>query len=452
MDRAMELVARGACVLAGALLLSSCADDPFDFGGPRSCSIVDQNEYVYSLMQRAYLFADEVAIDVDPSVYESPAELIGDVRVAPDRWSRVSDLAKTEALYKEGMFVGLGYRALRDDAGELVISSVHAGSPAALAGLRRGDRIREVGGLRITEIDEEDRWGEVYGADEPGVAVDLLVQPKSGAAEVEVSLVKDWIEMRTVPHDDVIELDGRPVGYVIFSSFVSPADAALDAAFERIRESGAREVVVDLRYNGGGLLSVASHLVSLLVGDVADGDVAYRVEYNDQFAGENTDRRIDRRDGSIRDVEHVVFVTSGSTLSASELVINAVRAHTKVTVVGDLTGGKPVGSRHFELCDKIAVPITFEVLNADGEGRYFDGIPADCAAPDDLGHELGDPEEGSLAAALAILGGAGCPAPAEPPEGEEASAGAEPGFRSGPARGAFPPIRRDAPVELDGEI
>ena len=449
----MKVATRGACVLAGALLVAACADDPFDFGGPRSCSIADQNEYVYTLMQRAYLFSDEVALDLDPAVYESPADLVRDARVDPDRWSRVSDLAKTEALFKDGMVVGLGYRTLRDADGNLVIASVHAGSPADLAGLRRGDTIREVGGLQITQIDEEDRWSEVYGEDAPGVEVDLLVTPKGQTAEVEVSVTKDWIEIPTVPLDSVIDVDGRPVGYVIFSTFVSPADDALDAAFERIRESGAREVVVDLRYNGGGLLSVARHLVSLLVGDVADGKVAYRVEYNDEFSGENTDKHIDRHDGSIRDVEHVVFVTTGSTLSASELVINAVRPHVKVTVVGDVTGGKPVGSRHFEFCDRVAVPITFEVLNADGEGRYFDGISADCVAVDDLGHDLGDPQEASLAAALSIVAGSGCPALPEPAPGSDAHVDAAPGYAvPGPRRRAAPRVRLDAPVELDGEM
>lgn len=448
-----KVAVRGACVLAAGLLLCACAEDPFDFGGPRSCSVVDQNDYVYSLMQRAYLFADEVATDVDPSVYEAPADLVRDLRVEPDRWSRVSDLAKTEALFDKGQIVGLGYRALRDADGDLVIASVHAGSPADLAGLRRGDHIRGIAGLRIAQIDEEDRWGEVYGEDAAGVSVDLLVEPRDEPVEIEVSVVKDGITIETVPHDSVIEVDGRPVGYVVFSSFVSPADAALDAAFERIVKSGAREVVVDLRYNGGGLLSVARHLVSLLVGDVADGEVAYRVEYNDEFSGENEDRRISRHDGSIRDLEHVVFVTTGSTLSASELVINAVRPHAKVSVVGDVTGGKPVGSRHFEFCDKIAVPITFEVLNADGEGRYFDGIAADCAAVDDLGHELGDPAEASLAAALSLITGNGCPPIPEAPEREDANVEPAPGYAArGASRRALPPVRIDAPAELDGEM
>lgn len=429
-----------------------CADDPFDFGGPRSCSIGDQNDYVYTLMQRAYLFSDQVSPDVDTSAYEAPAELVRDLRVSPDRWSRVSDLKKTEALFQKGKFVGLGYRTVRDSEGDLVITSVHAGSPAERAGLRRGDHIRGIGGFRISEIDADDRWSEVMGEDAPGVAVDLVVQPRDDDAEVEVDLVKDWIEIETVPLYDVLEVDGRAVGYVVFSTFVSPADAALDEAFGHIRASGAREVIVDLRYNGGGLLSVARHLTSLLVGDVARGLVAYRVQYNDEFSGENDDKRLQRLQSSILDVEHVVFITTGSTLSASELVINATRPHTKVSIVGDVTGGKPVGSRHFEFCDKVAVPLTFELVNAEGEGGYFDGLEPDCAAADDVTHELGDPQEASLAAALALIRGDACPALPEPPEGEDARAGTAPGLTTPGTRRAPPRIRLDAPIELDGEM
>lgn len=442
---------RGAAMLAGALALTACADDPFDFGSPRSCELPDQNAFAYGLMQRLYLFADEVEAGIDPATYESPSDLVRDVRVDPDRWSRVSDRAKTDALFEEGKFIGLGYRAMRDDDGDLVIASVHGGSPASRSGLKRGDHIRAIGGLRIAQIDEEDRWSEVYGEDVPGVSVELLVQPRAEEIEEPVSLVKDWIEIETVPHDDVLQLEGRPIGYVVFSTFVSPSDDALDAAFARIRESGAREVIVDLRYNGGGLLSVARHLVGLLVGDVAPGDDAYRIEYNEEFSGENTDRSLERYEGSIRDVQHVVFLTSGSTLSASELVINAVRPYAPVTVIGDVTGGKPVGSRHIAFCDKVAAPITFKVVNADGEGDYFDGIAADCTADDDLGHALGDPEEASLAAALGVLRSGQCPDGTV--AGEHAEIGFSPGYAARPEgpRRALVPVP-DRPRELDGEF
>jgi hypothetical protein len=72
-------------------------------------------------------------------------------------------------------------------------------------------------------------------------------------------------------------------------------------------------------------------------------------------------------------------------------------------VVGDRTFGKPVGQYSFDFCDKVLHPVAFSTRNARNEGDYFDGIPADCAAPDDLTAALGDTREGSLAEALQFL-------------------------------------------------
>lgn len=422
--------------LAVALTAGCSANDPFDFGGPRSCEAPDQNAWVYGLMQQAYLFADDLPA-VDPADYESPGELVRDVRVDPDRWSRVSDLGRTTALFQEGKTVSLGFRTRRDAMDRVVVATVDAGTPAAEAGLRRGDVIATIGGLRTAQIDEEGRWSEVYGESEPGVIVDLTIERLDGSVE-EVSLTKDWVSIDVVPDEHVHRVDGRPVGYLMFATFVDTSVAALDEAFADFRRQGVREVVVDLRYNGGGLVKVARHFMHLLVGAVAEGEVAYRVRYNDVFADENDERVLMRLDDTLPAVDHVVFITTGSTLSASELLINAVSSHVKVSIVGDTTGGKPVGSRHFEFCDQVAVPVTFRLVNADDQGDYFDGLPATCAAPDDLTRELGDAEEGSLATALHLLATGQC----LPFEGEGASAGDRAGLagaRSAPSR----PTRRD---------
>jgi C-terminal processing protease CtpA/Prc len=437
--------------LALVALTSGCGDSPFDFDEPRSCDPVDQNEWVYGVMQQIYLFADELP-QVDPADYSDPATMLRDLRVSPDRWSRVSDKATTEALFEEGAFLGLGFSTRRDLDDALIVSFVIPDSPAGRAGFRRGDAIAAIGGLRIAQIDTEDLWSEIYGENLPGVSVEVTVDAGDGDGEMDVTLSKEWLALQTVPVDEVVMVDDRPVGYLLFSSFVEPADGALDAAFERLADAGVHEIIVDLRYNGGGLLSVAHHLIGLLVGDLAHGRTAYRVEYNEHFEGENKSHAMSRYAGSIPDVQHVVFITTGSTLSASELVINAVRPYVEVSVVGDLTGGKPVGSRHIGFCDKVLAPITFKVVNADGEGDYFDGIAADCAAGDDLAHELGDPTEGALAAAMSLLADGSCPAPVDP-DAAEITAAFDVPLAAGtvpPAPTRQAPLRPGAPEELRG--
>jgi carboxyl-terminal processing protease len=138
-----------------------------------------------------------------------------------------------------------------------------------------------------------------------------------------------------------------------------------------------------------------------------------------------------RVDQTLPHVDHVVFITTGSTLSASELLINSVAPHVRVSIVGGTTGGKPVGSRHFDFCDKVAAPVTFRLLNADDEGDYFDGFVPTCPAPDDLTQPLGDQAEASLATALHLLSTGECLPP--PPTGEGAAAGDRGGLRAPPA-------------------
>ena len=87
----------------------------------------------------------------------------------------------------------------------------------------------------------------------------------------------------------------------------------------------------------------------------------------------------------------------------SESIINSLRPFMNVTVVGSTTFGKPVGQYGFDFCTKVIFPVSFRVANAVGEADYFNGIPADCAAPDDLDHAIADPNEASLSEALFFL-------------------------------------------------
>ncbi|MFO0633372.1 MAG: S41 family peptidase [Nannocystaceae bacterium] len=398
----------GPAALACAMV-AGCTEDPFDYGGPRSCEVPDRNAWVYSLMGDAYLWAAQMP-EVDPASYDSPGDMVADLRVDPDRWSRVSDKARTNALFEEGKIVGLGFRTRRDRQNRVVVSWVTPGSNADGAGMRRGDVMHQIDGFTIAQIDAEDRWDEVYGDDVPGVAVPVQFE-RPGEVVRNATLIKDWLEIETVPVADVLELDGRPVGYLLFATFVDTADARLDETFEAFRDAGVRDVIVDLRYNGGGRIAVARHLIDLLVGDVADGHVSYGVDYGPGLSDQDTRRRISRRDGSVRDLGQIIFITTGSTLSASELVINAVRPWAEVRLVGGTTGGKPVGSHQWEFCDQILQPITFKLTNAEGYGEYFDGLTADCPSSDELDRDIGDPQENSLATALHVLSTGACPPP-----------------------------------------
>ena len=102
-------------------------------------------------------------------------------------------------------------------------------------------------------------------------------------------------------------------------------------------------------------------------------------------------------------LDRVFVITTRSSASASELIINALRPFMPVITIGDTTYGKPVGQYGLEFCDKVLAPVSFTIRNANGEGDYFDGIAPTCPAPDDLDHQIADLEEGSLAEALHFI-------------------------------------------------
>jgi carboxyl-terminal processing protease len=112
-------------------------------------------------------------------------------------------------------------------------------------------------------------------------------------------------------------------------------------------------------------------------------------------------------------LERVAVITTRSSASASELIINSLRPYMNVAVIGDTTYGKPVGQYGFTFCDKVLAAVSFSLKNANQEGDFFDGIAPTCAAADDTSHALGDPAEGSYAEALTWLRTGACSPRAE---------------------------------------
>ncbi|MEE8304361.1 MAG: S41 family peptidase, partial [Candidatus Tectomicrobia bacterium] len=168
--------------------------------------------------------------------------------------------------------------------------------------------------------------------------------------------------------------------------------------------------VLDLRYNGGGAVSVAEVLGNLLGGIVANGEVFLRLVHNAENSFRNTTTFFTPETHSL-DLRQIVIITTGATASASEIIINSLAPqapHIDVVTVGATTFGKPVIQLAFPFCGKIFLPVTAQGLNADDEGDFFDGIPADCPAADDLDFALGDPAEASLAEALFYLEQGAC--------------------------------------------
>jgi C-terminal processing protease CtpA/Prc len=253
------------------------------------------------------------------------------------------------------------------------------------------------------------RTGEIntiFGANTAGVAVALTWRSLAGG-ERQATLTKRAVTIPTVSATQVIEVRGRRVGYIHFRNFVTPSVAALNTAFAQLENEGAEDLVLDLRYNGGGLVSVAQQLSGLVGGSLTNGQVFAEFFHNDKNTARNSVLRFELLPATL-DLPRLVVIATPASASASEAVINGLRPFIPVTVVGEATYGKPVGQYGYDFCDKTLFPVAFSVRNALGEGDYFGGIPADCAAADDLDHALGSSSEASLAEALFYLRTGSC--------------------------------------------
>src|SRR5690606_4648978 len=152
----------------------------------------------------------------------------------------------------------------------------------------------------VEEIDANGSWNSVYGENEPGVAVDLEVERLATGTVETVTLTKEWIDIVSIPVAKLVDgPGGQPVGYFVMDKFVETTKAELDAAFAQFKAAGAETIILDLRYNGGGLISVAERLVNLSVGADHAGKVAYSFNYNGNYADQNKSTPISKLDNSI---------------------------------------------------------------------------------------------------------------------------------------------------------
>jgi hypothetical protein len=135
-----------------------------------------------------------------------------------------------------------------------------------------------------------------------------------------------------------------------------------------------------------------------------------RTEFNaDRAAANNQIRYFENIANRSVDLSRLVVIATQNTASASELVTNGLIPHVDVAIVGDRTFGKPVGQIGIEFCDKILRPTSFRLANELGDGDYFDGLPADCQASDDLSIAIGDDLDPNMIAAMSYLNTGACP-------------------------------------------
>jgi len=363
--------------------------------------LLTEAAFLTRLMHDEYLWREHVGEARAEGADQSLNQLLDRLKYKErDRWSYLVT-AEEDRAWRKGIYRGIGVR-WKEDGTSWTVAYVHPGSPAERAGVRRGDELIEINGLSLAEIEKTNQWGTAIRQDREN---DLIFAKPDGA-RWSVNVRKQEMQVRGVFQRDVIRSPEQVVGYLVFNQFIAPSKLDLIEAFAAFRADGITELVLDLRYNGGGEVEVASVLAGLIGGSRTAGQVFARLKFNRRYGFEEA---VVMRGGARPGLARLVVITSGGTCSASEAVINGLRPYLEVITIGSPTCGKPVGMRSIPFRGYMIHPINFEVVNARNEGGYFDGLQPTCAARDDLRHALGDPREESLGKALYYLRHGRCP-------------------------------------------
>lgn len=400
--------------LAGfVLLIQACggSSDPApeppatDPQPPQACSIPDQRESLRAFMSEQYYWYAHLA---EPAQGTSTMEdYFQSMLYRPtDRYSYAQPTAAYTQIFKEGRRTGYGYTVAWDDDAHtaLRIRMVEPLSPFARAGIVRGDTVLSMDGVGPEGI----VGGQLPVVTTEGVPRSVTYRNAAGETRT-VTVVSEDFALTPLAARRVLDVsrDGTPVkvGYLAYHQFVSYTLNDLGAAFAEFASAGVSELVLDLRYNGGGSVTVSRDLASMIGGQrTADKLFAY-LRFNDKqiarnirvgFNSAGSPPGLPLPEGLAR----VVVITSPGTASASELVINGLKPFIDVVVVGETTYGKPFGFIPRDHCGTVYNAVQFVTLNSVGSGDYTNGFAPDCAVPDDLDRPLGDPSERRLRAAL----------------------------------------------------
>ena len=367
-----------------------------------------------------YLWNDLLPNPISVDNYASPEVLLADlITYSPDdgtgepidKFSFIGSAAADAAFFGEGQYEGFGFSTHYVATDDLRLTQVFANSPADLGGLSRGQRILELNGRTIAEIQAAEGVSAVFGMS----PLTFTMVDLGGTELPPVTIAHDIVTIDPVPQWAVIPAgdgSGRMVGYFELTTFISTADPVFDTVFAEFIANGVNDVIIDLRYNGGGLVDTADLLGDYFGGDVAENLVFSETHFNADRAAQYNSAEFFERLGNSMSLSRLVVIASSGTASASELVTNSMASHVEVTIVGETTFGKPVGQVGFVFCEKILRPTAFQTVNADGFGGYFDGLPvtAGCGAEDNLNVAVGADTDPNMVAALAFLDTGQCSA------------------------------------------
>ncbi|MDP1899875.1 MAG: S41 family peptidase [Rubrivivax sp.] len=444
LPRGVRKLQRLLALAAVPVLLAACGG-----GGtaetPLACTVAEQKQWLGDYMNEWY-FWYRLAPRPDPAPYTDVDSYFNallytgtDANFPADRWSRRETDESFNRFFGDGATLGYGVSvAGLEVAGDgtlpLYVRHVEPASPAAAQGVQRGDQVISINGQLASVLVAANDFTALSAAN-AGDTLALVL--RRNGSDRNVSLTAAVFLLTPVTNGAVLQsAGGRKLGYVVVKDMISQALAPLETAFSQFKAAGVSDVVLDLRYNGGGLVSTGATLASYIAGLRGSGLSFATLLYNDKRAAINNQSFMFSSLASSLGMPRAFVLMGRRTCSASEQVINGLRgAGIEVIAIGETTCGKPVGFLPASACGYTYSAVNFESVNQRNEGRYFDGFGATCPVAEDFTLPIGSMVEPLLAAAARYADGGGCPAAStrELPQSLRGAArrAVEPGERQG---------------------
>lgn len=415
---------------------------------------LDENNWLRSWSNELYLWYDEI-VDRDPDLFTTPEyfDLLVTNELTPsgnlkDRFHFTFPTDEWIELSQSGVSAGYGMEfsiISNSPPRKIVIAFTQANTPAGLANISRGAEILQIDGVDVvngsTQADVDTLNGGLF-PDNAGEDHTFVIQDFGSTTTRTVALTSAVINADPVQNVSVINTATGPVGYMSFHDHIATAESELINAINQLQLATITDLVLDLRYNGGGFLDIASELGFMIAGAAnASGETFELLQFNDKHPDTNpvtgnpitpilfheATRGFSVTSGQALpslNLNRVFVLTGPNTCSASESIMNGLRGvDVEVIQIGSTTCGKPFGFYATDNCGTTYFTIQFQGVNAKGFGDYPDGFSPEnttvsegvsipgCSVADDFSKSLGDPTEARLAAALQYRETLTCPTP-----------------------------------------
>lgn len=396
--------------LLGFVLLSGCKKDKSETGTNSAIATEDKiKDSVLAYSKDIYLWYNQIPSAFNPRSYTDPDKIMTAVRqystepgfTAPvDRWSFAVKQKEWDNI-SSGISGDFGLSVFFPATDDLRVKLVERDSPAGKAGIRRGWRIIKINGT--TNISTSNTDFVVQNVFKSTTSSFTFQKPD--ATTVDITLNSTTYREHPIILDSIYTINSKTIGYLVFNSFLGDTTEIyneFNRVFNRFTQANVSDVVIDLRYNGGGYVSVQEKLANYLVPSSANGGLMMKQQYNDKYTQYNSTTAF-KKTGSLN-LSRVFFIVSSSTASASELLINNVKPYMETLLVGPgKTYGKPVGYFPIPVSDWYIFPVSFRTTNKNGEGAYFGGLPLNTQVADGLSKDWGDVSEASFASTIKFI-------------------------------------------------